>query len=71
VRRARNARLRRISLNLQPDLHRSLSDYAAFYGGEHGEPVAIQDLVPAILASFLKSDRAFQKAVRDRRESNS
>ena len=59
----------KVSLNLKPDLHRSLGDYAAFYEAQHGEPVAIQDLVPAMLASFLQSDRAFQRAQRDRRES--
>lgn len=52
---------------LAPELHRSLSDYALYYEVEHGEAIALEDLVPAMLESFISGDRAFARAAREGR----
>jgi hypothetical protein len=41
--------------------------YAAFYADSYGHEEPVAELVPAILASFLDGDRAFQAALRRRR----
>ena len=52
----------KLSITIMPDLHQALTDYAGLYARTYGcdEPVA--ELIPAILAAFLESDRAFAKA---------
>ncbi len=55
----------KLVLKLAPDLHRSLCDYARFYQAEHGEAVPLEDLVPAMVASFMAGDRGFAKAARE------
>jgi hypothetical protein len=55
----------KLALNLDPELHQKLRNYAAFYQAAHGVPASVSDLVPAMLATFIQSDRAFAKAVRD------
>lgn len=49
----------KLTISVMPDLHQALTDYAAFYAKtyERDEPVA--ELIPAMLAAFLESDRAF------------
>jgi len=51
----------KLTINVSPDLHRSLSDYAALYAEHYGREEPLAELVPAMLATFLNSDRAFQK----------
>jgi len=52
----------KLSISVMPDLHQALSEYAALYAKtyERDEPVA--ELIPAILAAFLESDREFRRA---------
>lgn len=52
----------KITIALGPELHRSLADYAQLYSDIYGEAETVQELVPAMLASFLESDRAFAQA---------
>ncbi len=55
----------KITLDLPADVHRDLSAYGAALGKETGE--AIGDpvrLVPAMLARFMASDRAFTRTSR-------
>lgn len=52
----------KLILSVLPDLHSALSDYAALYGETYGEKAKVEDLVPAMLASFLESDRGFAAA---------
>jgi hypothetical protein len=52
----------KIILSLQPDIHRALCDYASLYAEAYGEMPKIEDLVPAMLASFLEGDRGFSAA---------
>lgn len=54
----------RLALSLSPELHRLLSDYAAFYAEAYGEAATVADLVPAMLESFLAGDRAFVRRSR-------
>ncbi|MBV9841106.1 MAG: DUF2274 domain-containing protein [Sphingomonadaceae bacterium] len=49
----------RLNLMLSPDLHRRLEEYVKLYREEHGVAEPLGELVPAMLASFLDSDRAF------------
>lgn len=52
----------KLTINIAPDLHRALADYAAVYQQTYGEEQAIADLVPHMLAAFLAGDRGFAKA---------
>lgn len=52
----------KVTVTLNPDLHRALRDYAALYRAEYGYSESIADLIPYMLASFLDGDRAFAKA---------
>jgi hypothetical protein len=52
----------KISISLMPDLHQALADYAALYAKTYGRDEPIAELIPAILAAFLDSDRTFTRA---------
>ena len=49
---------------VSPDLHSALGDYAAAYEAAYGQPEAVAELIPAMLAAFLESDREFARARR-------
>ena len=53
----------KLNIMLLPDLHQALSDYAAFYAQADGREEPVSELIPAMLAAFLDSDKSF---VRDR-----
>lgn len=55
----------KLTINVAPDLHQALIDYAAAYAAQYNRQESITDLVPAMLAAFLESDRAFVKARRE------
>ncbi|HKR91537.1 MAG TPA: DUF2274 domain-containing protein [Novosphingobium sp.] len=46
-------------LAVLPDLHQALVDYAALYVQTYGREEPISEFIPAMLAAFLESDRAF------------
>lgn len=52
----------KLAVTITPDLQNALRDYAALYAEAYGinEPVA--ELIPAMLVSFLESDRSFIRA---------
>jgi len=53
----------KITVSLPPDLHAALNDYLALYRAAYDDRDAgLADIVPAMLDSFLASDRAFAKA---------
>lgn len=58
----------RVTISVSPELNSALADYAAFYAAAYGRDEPVAELVPAILASFLDSDRAFQAARRQARD---
>ncbi len=54
----------KLTICLLPDLHQRLSDYAGLYAGVYGVQEPIAELIPAMIAAFLDSDREFSKAQR-------
>ena len=48
-----------MALTLPPELHARLVDYAAAYAETYGKAEPLVELVPAMLAAFLESDRSF------------
>lgn len=51
----------KLSINVMPDLAEALGAYAALYKQTYGREEALPDLILAMLAAFLDSDRAFAK----------
>lgn len=51
----------RITIAVPPDLHQALTDYAELYRETYGRQEAVQDLIPAMLATFLDGDRTFAR----------
>jgi hypothetical protein len=51
----------KLSIAVLPDLHQALSDYAALYASIYGREEPVIDLIPAMLAAFLESDRSFTR----------
>ena len=51
----------KLAITISPDLQAALADYAALYAQTYGTTAAVTDLIPCMLASFLDSDREFQK----------
>ena len=56
----------KLTINVTPDLHHMLQEYAALYAATYGREEPVTDLVPAMLAAFLESDREFTRSRRDR-----
>jgi hypothetical protein len=52
----------KLTIVMSPELKHVLDDYATFYRQSYGEEEAVVDLIPAMLAQFLASDRTFSKA---------
>lgn len=57
----------KLTLSLLPVLHAALVDYAKVYEASYGRAERVEDLIPAMLANFLESDREFQRG-RDARQ---
>ena len=51
----------KLAVSVPPDLHQRLLDYAAAYAAAYGVEEPMAELVPAMLAAFLDSDREFIK----------
>ncbi len=49
----------RITISLSPDLNRALGEYAALYEETYGQSEPVQELIPAMLSSFLDGDRLY------------
>jgi hypothetical protein len=52
----------KLAITITPDLQSALNDYAAIYAEAYGREEPITELIPAMLTSFLESDRGFGKA---------
>ncbi|MCW3835062.1 DUF2274 domain-containing protein [Sphingomonas canadensis] len=52
----------KLAIIVTPDLHQMLQDYAALYAETYGREEPVAELVPAMLAAFLESDRSFVRA---------
>jgi hypothetical protein len=51
----------KLSITVSPELHRALTDYAAAYEQAYGQAEPVTELIPAMLTSFLESDRGFAR----------
>ena len=51
----------KLSIAVMPDLYQALSDYAALYARTYGRDEPVIELIPAMLAAFLESDRSFAR----------
>jgi hypothetical protein len=51
----------KLTVAVMPELHSALAEYATLYEQTYGQKERIEDLVPAMLAGFLDSDRAFAR----------
>jgi hypothetical protein len=51
----------KVSISLVPSLLEDLTAYAGLYRSTYGKEETVADLVPAMLRSFLDSDRVFLK----------
>jgi hypothetical protein len=49
----------KMTIQVPPDLNQALHLYAEAYEETYGDAEPVAELVPAMLASFLDSDRAF------------
>jgi len=56
----------KLGIVVAPDLHQALVAYAALYAESYGREEPLAELIPAMLVSFLESDRAFLAARRSR-----
>ncbi|HET6526771.1 DUF2274 domain-containing protein [Sphingopyxis sp.] len=56
----------KLVINLMPDLHARIGEYAAFYREQYGREEPVTELIPAMLEAFLGNDRAFQRRRRER-----
>ena len=52
----------KLAITITPDLHQMLQDYAARYAEAYGREEPVVELVPAMLAAFLESDRGFVRS---------
>ena len=52
----------KITFTAMPDLFEALNAYADAYEAAYGRRETVPDLIPAMLDSFLASDRKFAKA---------
>jgi hypothetical protein len=51
----------KVTISVMPDLHQSLMEYAALYAQCYGRKEPVTELIPAMLAAFLDSDRGFTR----------
>jgi len=52
----------KLSITITPDLQAALVDYASLYASIYGVEEPVAELVPAMLAAFLESDRNFVRS---------
>jgi len=55
----------KITISVLPDLNEALVAYADLYATTYGRNEPVADLIPAMLAAFLDSDRAFVRSRRN------
>jgi hypothetical protein len=55
----------KVTIAISPRLNQALADYAALYASTYGNDEPVADLIPAMLASFLESDKAFTRWCRE------
>ena len=58
----------KLAITITPDLQSALNDYAAIYAQAYGREEPVTELIPAMLTSFLESDRSFTRAREEARK---
>ena len=61
----------KLAILVPPELNETLAAYAAAYEEAYGASVPVAELVPAMLASFLESDREFCRSRQSPRKGRS
>ena len=56
----------KLTIHVSPELNQALGEYAELYRQTYGAAEPVAELVPAILASFLESDRGFARHRKER-----
>jgi hypothetical protein len=51
----------KLTISVPPDLMAALTDYTALYAEIYGASEPVAELVPAMLETFLRSDRGFTR----------
>ena len=52
----------KMTVSLEPELHKTLEDYARIYSDNYCETVKPAELVPSMIAGFLATDNGFKRA---------
>lgn len=52
----------KMTVSMEPELHKTLEDYALIYSESYGETVKPSTLVPSMIAGFLAKDNGFKRA---------
>lgn len=52
----------KLTVSLEPEVHKMLEDYARIYGDCYGETVKPSELIPSMIAGFLATDSGFKRA---------
>lgn len=52
----------KLTLSIEPEVHRMLEDYAKIYSDNYGEVVKPAELVPSMITGFLATDNGFKRA---------
>ena len=52
----------KLAITITPDLQNALRDYAVLYAQAYDAEEPVVELIPAMLATFLESDRHFVRA---------
>lgn len=52
----------KLAIAVTPDLHQLLQEYASLYAEAYGREEPLAELIPAMLAAFLESDRGFARS---------
>jgi len=55
----------KLTVTVEPDLHKALQIYAELYRTTYGDDESIQTLIPFMLRNFLDADRGFAKASKE------
>jgi hypothetical protein len=56
----------KLTIAVPPELNRALNAYAEEYEAAYGRAESVAELIPAILWTFLQSDRGFARARKSR-----
>jgi len=51
----------KLTITILPELNDALRDYARCYAEAYGDEEPVTELIPAIISSFLESDRSFAR----------